>query len=102
MWDSVTPWTIAHHAPLSMGFSRQEYWRRLPFLSPGDLPDPGIKSTSLSLTGRFSFLNLFIFAVMGLCCCVGLVSIYREQGLLFLAVHRFLIVVVSLLEEHGL
>ena len=38
-----TPWTVAHQAPLSMGFLRQEYWSGLPFLSPGDLPDPGIK-----------------------------------------------------------
>ena len=38
----ATPWTVAHHAPVSMGFSRQEYWGRLPFLSPGDLPNPGI------------------------------------------------------------
>ena len=34
----VTPWTVAHQAPLSMGFSRQEYWSGLPFPSPGDLP----------------------------------------------------------------
>ena len=38
-----TLWTIAHQAPLSMGFSRQEYWSRLPFPSPGDLPNPGIE-----------------------------------------------------------
>ena len=38
----VTPWTVAYHAPLSMGFSRQEYWSGLPFPSPEDLPDPGI------------------------------------------------------------
>ena len=37
------PWTVACQAPLSMGFSRQEYWSGLPFPSPGDLPDPGIK-----------------------------------------------------------
>ena len=43
----VTPWTIARQAPLSMGFSRQEYWNGLPFLTPGDLPNPGIESTSL-------------------------------------------------------
>ena len=52
----VTPWTIAHQAPLSMGFSRQDYWIGLPFPSPGDLPDPGIKPTSLTssaLEGRF-------------------------------------------------
>ena len=39
----VTPWTVAYQAPLSMGFSRQKYWSVLPFPSPGDLPDPGIK-----------------------------------------------------------
>ena len=44
----VTPWTVAHQAALSMGFSRQEYWSGLPFPSPGDLPDPGIKPTSLT------------------------------------------------------
>ena len=37
----VTPWTVAYQAPLSMGFSRQDYWSGLPFPSPGDLPDPG-------------------------------------------------------------
>ena len=42
----VTLWTGALQAPLSVGFSRQEYWRGLPFLSPGDLPDPGIEPVS--------------------------------------------------------
>ena len=43
----VTPWTLRpHQAPLSLGFSRQEYWSRLPIPSPGDLPDKGIKPTS--------------------------------------------------------
>ena len=42
----VTPWTIAHQAPPSMGSSRQEYWSGLPFPSPGDLPDPGIEPRS--------------------------------------------------------
>ena len=40
---------VAHQAPLSMGFSKQEYWSALPFPSPGDLPDPGIKLGSLTL-----------------------------------------------------
>ena len=40
--DSVTIWTVAHQAPLSMGFCRQEYWSVLPFPSPGDLPYPGL------------------------------------------------------------
>ena len=39
----VTLWIVAHQAPLSMGFSRQEYWSGLPFPPPGDLPDPGIR-----------------------------------------------------------
>ena len=44
---------IAHQTPLSMEFSRQGYWSRLPFSSPGYLPDPGIKPKSLALAGRF-------------------------------------------------
>ena len=42
----MTPWTVAHHAPLSVGFSRQECWRGLPCPTPGDLPDAGIKPMS--------------------------------------------------------
>ena len=42
----VTPWAEAHQAPVSMGFSRQEYWNGLPCTPPGDLPDPGIEPTS--------------------------------------------------------
>ena len=42
----VTPWIVAHQAPLSMGFSRPEYWSGLPFPSPGDLPNPGIEPRS--------------------------------------------------------
>ena len=45
----VTPWTVAYWAPLSMGFSRQKYWSRLPFPSPRDLPDPGIEPWSPTL-----------------------------------------------------
>ena len=44
-----TPWTVAYQAPPSMGFSRQEYWSGLPFPSPGDLPNPGIKPGSPAL-----------------------------------------------------
>ena len=54
MFDSfATPWTVAHRTPLSMGFPRQEYWRGLPFPSPGDLPDPGIEPESPTLAGEF-------------------------------------------------
>ena len=49
VWLFVTPWTVAHQAPLSMGFPRQEYWSRLPFLSPADLPHPGIEPASSAL-----------------------------------------------------
>ena len=45
----ATPWTVAHQAPPSMGFSRQEYWSGFPFPSPRDLPDPGIKGRSPAL-----------------------------------------------------
>ena len=52
----ASPWTAAHQAPLSMEFSRQEYWSRWPFPPPEDLPNPGIKPKSLAspaLADRF-------------------------------------------------
>ena len=52
----ATLWTVAHQAPLCVGFSRQEYWSGLPFPPPGDLPDLGIKPASLmspALAGGF-------------------------------------------------
>ena len=45
----ATPWTVARQAPLSVGFSRQEYWSGLPFPSPGDPPDPGVEPRSPAL-----------------------------------------------------
>ena len=45
----ATPWTVAHQTPLSVEFSRQEYWSALSFLPPGDLPNPGVKPVSLCL-----------------------------------------------------
>ena len=48
-WTLATSWTVAFQAPLSMGFSRQEFWSGLPFPSPGDLLDPGIEPRSLAL-----------------------------------------------------
>ena len=56
VWLFVTPWTVTHQVPLSMEFSRQEYWSGLPFPFPGGLPDPGIEPVSLwspALAGRF-------------------------------------------------
>ena len=49
----VTPWIVAWQVSLSMGLSQQEYWSGLPFPSPGDLPDPGIKPASPALAGIF-------------------------------------------------
>ena len=54
--DSVTPWTVALQAPLSMEFPRQEHWSGLPFPSPGDLPDSGIEPRSPTL--QMDFLSL--------------------------------------------
>ena len=56
MSDSVMLWTVAHQAPLSREFSRQEYWSGLSVSTPGDLPDPGMEPTSLAssaLAGGF-------------------------------------------------
>ena len=56
VWFFMTPWTVAHHARLSMKFSRQEYWSGLPFPPSGNLLNPGIEPTSLvspALAGRF-------------------------------------------------
>ena len=55
----ATPWTVTHQDPLSMEFSRQEYWRGLSFPTPGDLSDPGNKPESLAsaLAGGFLFYH---------------------------------------------
>ena len=53
MFDSTALWTVARQAPLSMEFFNQEYWSGLPFPTPGDLPDPGIKPGSPALAGGF-------------------------------------------------
>ena len=49
----MTPWTVARQAPLSIGFSRPEYWSGLQFSSPGDLPNPGMEPVSPAFAGRF-------------------------------------------------
>ena len=56
----LTPWTIALQAPLSMEFSGQEYWRGLPFTTPGDLPNPGIEPGSLALQADSLLLNFTV------------------------------------------
>ena len=91
----VTPWTVAHQAPLSMEFSRQEYWNGLPFPSPGDLPNPGIEPESPALQadalpseplGTFThlFKRLFRDSLAYLCVYIYMIvsrvhhDIYRE------------------------
>ena len=51
--DSEIPWTVALQAPLSMDFSRQEYWSGLPYPTPGDLPHRGVEPSSAALAGGF-------------------------------------------------
>ena len=54
VWLFATLWTVTHQAPLSVEFSRQEYWSGLPFPSAGDLPDPGIEPMSPALQANLS------------------------------------------------
>ena len=63
----------SHQAPLSMEFSRQEYWSRLPFPTPGDLPDPGMEPASPGLTGRF------FTTVTGKCYCAS----HQDKNIFF-------------------
>ena len=70
VWLCVNLWTVACQAPLSMGFSRQEYWSGLPWLPPGALPDPGIKPESLvspALAGMFFFFFTTSATGAGIC-----------------------------------
>ena len=83
LWD---PWTVAHQALLSVEFSRQEYWNGLPFPSPGYLPDPGIKPTSLespALAGGF-----FTTAPPGKPHCKNILGL--KLSVLFLKVYAIL------------
>jgi hypothetical protein len=72
--DSATPWTVAFQASLSMELSRQEYWSVLPFPTPGDLPNPGLKLASLAyptLAGRFFTLLTHLFTRYSNLCADG-------------------------------
>ena len=89
----VTPWTVAHQALLSMGFSRQEYWTGLPCSSPGDLPDPGIEpassyiylywqagSSPLAPSGKPQFvIQLFTIFSYNLLCFCGPTRLTQNQ-----------------------
>ena len=54
----ATLWTVAHQAPLSMGFARHEYWSGLPFPPPGDLPNPGIEPESPTLQADYLLFEI--------------------------------------------
>ena len=78
----VTLWTADHWAPLSMGFSRQKYWNGLPFLPPGDFPNPRIEPTFPALAGRF-----FTTETLGKP-CTARISMYfggKESGVLYIS-----------------
>ena len=80
--SDATPWTTARQAPLSIEFPRQEYWSGLPFPTPGDLPDPGIKPTSLAspaLTDGF-----FITVPVSTYCIYISIRIYHNNCLNFM------------------
>ena len=67
VWLFATLWTIAHQTPLSIEFSRQEYWSRLPCPTPGDLPDPGMEVKSLTspaLAGGFFTTSTTYFSLL--------------------------------------
>ena len=72
VWLSVTPWTVAHQASLSMGFSREEHWSGLPFPSSGILPDPGIEPASVALAGG-------LFAIMPPGKPESLLGLYKSE-----------------------
>ena len=88
------PWTVAHQTPLSVGFSRQEYWSGLPCLPPGDLPDPGVKFKSLTCpawAGEFfitqfssaqSLSNLQLFGTPWTAACQASLTITNSWSLL--------------------
>ena len=95
--DSGTPWTVAHRAPLSIGFSRQDYWSGLPYPSPGDLPDPASEPACLAspiLAGRFfpaapdiprvekSSYGVAMFPLSVLSCLFSVLSTPKCSGLM--------------------
>ena len=75
----LTPWTVAHQAPLSMGFRRQEYWSGMPFSSPEDLPNPGTEPKSFKLV---------IITISYLCFACGLWLVYLSSFLICMVLQR--------------
>ena len=105
----MTPGTIACQASLSMGFPRQEHWTRLPFPSPGNLPNalieprsPAPQADSLQLNHQGSpccyyiLFSIFLFlSALGLCYCSQAFFGCGEQDLLFIAVYQLLLLLQS-------
>ena len=93
VWFFMTPWTVVHQAPLSMGFSGQEYWSGLPCPPPGDRPHPGIEPVSLAspaLAGGFFTTSALVppgepLCVLSRFCCVQtfvtLCTVFRQAPL---------------------
>ena len=74
VWLFVTPWTVAHKAPLSVGFSRQEYWGGLPFPSPGDLPNPRVELQLPALQANSLPSESYCLWIQSLCCLDGCIT----------------------------
>ena len=85
----VAPWTVAHQAPLSVAFSRQEYWSGLPLPIPGDLPDPGIETASL--------LEFIIAYLYNICICDSVLYTQTPQPVIILTVSSEVLVAQSCL-----
>ena len=99
VWLLATPWTVPHKAPLSIWFFLQEYWREVPFPSPGDLPNPGIKSESLASLPLVPFekpqRRQTCSQILSLCC----VSLDSYLAFPSLSVFRFWLLMVIITEH---
>ena len=87
----ATPWTLAHQVSLSMGFARQEYWSGLPFPSPGDLPDPGIKPMPPASPGLASWFLTLWAPREASCNCRGIDSIKATEFVFSVSVSPYTI-----------
>ena len=86
VWLFVTLWTVAHHSPLSLGISRQEYWSGLPCLPPGHLPYPGIETVSFNVSS-ISRQLLYCYRHLGsplyTLLCINIIKQATNKNLLF-------------------
>ena len=90
VWLFSTPWAVACQAPLSMGYSRQEYWSGLPFPSPGDLPDPfphpslHINVCSFDFSSEYLSGSLLLNKIKNLCICMKVIILPPFESYLYL------------------